>query len=99
MKDLPKVPTWHVAAIERDSNSRPTGRKASTLLMRHHASLCGVLRLHTFNWRVDGCINLLKDKVVCRLLAHLKAVHLIRCNVLRITIVYYKLDSITYPKR
>ena len=33
VKDLPKVPTWR---LERDSNPRPSGRKASTLPMRHH---------------------------------------------------------------
>src|SRR6218665_2480606 len=32
-KDLPKVPTWR---LERDSNPRPSGRKASTLPMCHH---------------------------------------------------------------
>src|SRR6218665_1890020 len=32
-KDLPKVPTWQ---LERDSNPRPSGRKASTLPRRHH---------------------------------------------------------------
>src|SRR6218665_1381736 len=31
---LAKVPTWR---LKRDSNPRPSGRKASTLLMRHHA--------------------------------------------------------------
>src|SRR6218665_1485389 len=34
VKDLPKVPTWR---LDRDSNPRPSGRKASTLPMRHHA--------------------------------------------------------------
>src|SRR6218665_2234712 len=34
VKDLPKVPTWR---LEHDSNLRPSGRKASTLPMRHHA--------------------------------------------------------------
>ena len=34
VKDLPKVPTWW---LERVSNSRPSGRKALTLPMRHHA--------------------------------------------------------------
>src|SRR6218665_3860549 len=33
VKNLPKVPTWR---LERDSNPRPSGRKASTLPMRHH---------------------------------------------------------------
>src|SRR6218665_3431106 len=33
-KDLPKVPTWR---LKRDSNSRLSGRKASTLSLRHHA--------------------------------------------------------------
>src|SRR6218665_1589923 len=33
-KDLPKVPTWR---LERDSNPRPFGRKASNLQMSHHA--------------------------------------------------------------
>ena len=33
-KDLPKVPTWR---LERDSNPQPSGQKASTLPMRHHA--------------------------------------------------------------
>src|SRR6218665_1836095 len=35
VKDLPKVqvPTWW---LERDSNPRPSGRKASTLPMRQH---------------------------------------------------------------
>src|SRR6218665_285044 len=33
VKDLPKVPTWR---LERDSNPRPSGRKASTLPMSHH---------------------------------------------------------------
>ena len=30
VKDLPKIPTWR---LEQDSNPRPSGRKASTLLM------------------------------------------------------------------
>src|SRR6218665_3384116 len=34
MKDLPKVPTWR---LERESNPRPFGRKASTLPKGHHA--------------------------------------------------------------
>src|SRR6218665_1609206 len=34
VKDLPKVPTWR---IERVSNPRSFGRKASTLPKRHHA--------------------------------------------------------------
>ena len=34
VKDLPKVPTWR---LERDSNPRPFGRKASNLPMRHNA--------------------------------------------------------------
>src|SRR6218665_1054110 len=33
VKDLPKVPSWR---LERDSNQRPFGRKASALPMRHH---------------------------------------------------------------
>src|SRR6218665_2892126 len=33
VKDLLKVPTWR---LERDSNPRPSGRKASTLPMCHH---------------------------------------------------------------
>src|SRR6218665_1210870 len=33
VKDLPKVPTWQ---LDRDSNPRPSGRKASTLPKRHH---------------------------------------------------------------
>src|SRR6218665_2669604 len=40
VKDFPKVPTFR---LERNSNPRPSGRKASTLPMRHHAllwSLC-----------------------------------------------------------
>ena len=39
VKDLPKVPTW---LLERDSNPRPSGRKATNLPMSHHAppSLC-----------------------------------------------------------
>src|SRR6218665_2341485 len=35
VKDLLKVPTWW---LERDSNPRPFGRKATNLLMSHHAS-------------------------------------------------------------
>ena len=35
VEDLPKFPTWR---LERDSNPRPSGRKASTLPMRHHAN-------------------------------------------------------------
>jgi len=34
MKDLPKVPMWR---LERDSNLRPFGRKASNLPTSHHA--------------------------------------------------------------
>src|SRR6218665_1045784 len=34
VKELPKVPTWR---LERDSNPRPSGRKASSLPMRHQA--------------------------------------------------------------
>src|SRR6218665_3800778 len=34
VKDLPKVFTWR---LERDSNPRPFGRKASNIPMRHHA--------------------------------------------------------------
>jgi len=34
VKDLPKGPTWR---LERDSNLRPFGRKASNLQMRHLA--------------------------------------------------------------
>ena len=37
VKDLPKVPMWR---LERDLNPRPSGWKASTLPMRHHASNC-----------------------------------------------------------
>src|SRR6218665_3623022 len=33
VKELPKVPTWR---LERDSNPRPFGRKASNIPMRHH---------------------------------------------------------------
>src|SRR6218665_393415 len=33
VKDLPKVPMWR---LERDSKTRPSSRKASTLPMRHH---------------------------------------------------------------
>src|SRR6218665_3651025 len=33
-KDLPKVPTWR---LERDSNPRPFGRKATYLPMSHQA--------------------------------------------------------------
>src|SRR6218665_2340929 len=33
VKNLPKVPTWR---LEWDSNPQPSGRKASTLSMRHH---------------------------------------------------------------
>src|SRR6218665_1792246 len=33
VKDLPKDLTWR---LERDSNPQPSGRKASTLPMRHH---------------------------------------------------------------
>ena len=36
-KDLPKVPTWW---LERDSNPRPFGRKATNLPMSHHAPQC-----------------------------------------------------------
>ena len=36
VKNLPKVPTWW---LERDSNPRPSGQKASTLPMRLHVSL------------------------------------------------------------
>src|SRR6218665_3038470 len=44
VKDLPKVPTWRV---ERNSNPRPSGRKASTLPVRHHVRLNFVVtRLH-----------------------------------------------------
>src|SRR6218665_282701 len=35
VKDFSKVPTWR---LELDSNPRPSGRKASTLSMRHHVS-------------------------------------------------------------
>src|SRR6218665_2573585 len=34
VKDLPMVPTWR---LERDSNPRPFGRKATNLPMSHHA--------------------------------------------------------------
>src|SRR6218665_1828398 len=34
VKNLSKVPTWQ---LERDSNQRPFGRKASNLPMSHHA--------------------------------------------------------------
>src|SRR6218665_2373897 len=34
VKDLPKVPTWR---LERNSNPRPFGRKATNLPMSHHA--------------------------------------------------------------
>ena len=41
VKDLPKV---HKCRLEWDSNPRPSGRKASTLPMRHHATTkCTVL--------------------------------------------------------
>src|SRR6218665_287186 len=33
IKDLPKVPAWR---LERESNSRPSGRKASSQPRRHH---------------------------------------------------------------
>ena len=33
VKDLPKIPTWQ---LKWDSNPWPSGRKASTLPMRHH---------------------------------------------------------------
>src|SRR6218665_3512848 len=35
LRDLPNVPTWR---LERDSNPRPSGLKASTLPMYHHTS-------------------------------------------------------------
>src|SRR6218665_221999 len=35
VRDLPKVPTWR---LESDSNLRPSGRKASNLLLSHHTS-------------------------------------------------------------
>src|SRR6218665_2390921 len=34
VKDLPKVPTWR---LERDSNTRPFGRKATNLPLSRHA--------------------------------------------------------------
>ena len=40
VKDLPKVPTRR---LERDSNPRPSGRKASTLPMRHHVP-CPIIK-------------------------------------------------------
>src|SRR6218665_3830618 len=40
VKDLSKVPTWR---LERDSNPRPLGRKATNLLMRHQASQYTIL--------------------------------------------------------
>src|SRR6218665_3693162 len=43
VEDLPKVPTWR---LERDSNPRPTGQKASTLPMHHHVP-CLSLSLHS----------------------------------------------------
>src|SRR6218665_663529 len=36
--NLPKVPTW---GLERNSNPRPFGRKASNLPMNHHAPTIG----------------------------------------------------------
>src|SRR6218665_2839332 len=42
VKDLPKVPTWRLG---QDSNPRPSGRKVSSLPMRHKASLSHVKRL------------------------------------------------------
>ena len=44
-RQLPKVHMWR---LKRDSNPRPTGRKASTLPMRHHAP-CGCL--YNVMWR------------------------------------------------
>src|SRR6218665_3934331 len=37
VKDWSKVPAWR---LERDSNTRPSGRKTSTLPMRHHVQDC-----------------------------------------------------------
>ena len=44
VKDLPKVPTWR---LERDSNLRPSGRKATNLPMSHHVpqTLLSFIRL------------------------------------------------------
>ena len=47
VKDLPKVPTWR---LERDYNSRPSGRKASTLPMRHHVPHNTTLLFFTLCW-------------------------------------------------
>src|SRR6218665_3057337 len=35
VKDLPKIPAWQ---LERDSNPRPFGQKATNLPMCHHAT-------------------------------------------------------------
>ena len=43
VKDLPKIPTWH---LERDSNPRPIGWKASNLPMCHHALRCSHIIWH-----------------------------------------------------
>jgi len=40
VKDLPKVPTWR---LERDSNPRLFGRKATNIQMSHHAPRPSVL--------------------------------------------------------
>src|SRR6218665_690964 len=56
MKDLPKVPTWW---LERDSNPRPSGRKASTLPMRYQApqlTLGPTTLLHMCYLRLSSCL-------------------------------------------
>src|SRR6218665_124042 len=42
------VPTWRLV---RDSNPRPSGRKALSLPMRHHAQLCSTVTVPQASWR------------------------------------------------
>src|SRR6218665_1967172 len=45
VKDLPKAPTWR---LERDLNLRPSGRKTSTLPMRHHIPIYIHIRIYMY---------------------------------------------------
>ena len=61
VKDLPKVPTWR---LERDSNPRPFGRKASILPMSHHVPHLYVPRMVEIT--VSSCLpSRLDSSLVC----------------------------------
>src|SRR6218665_2420070 len=50
VKDLPKVPTWR---LERNSNPRPSGRKALTLPMPHNVPISHYVPISLIIWQLE----------------------------------------------